>query len=83
LTGIAQGGDAVDFVQLVEAHRTELHAHCHSMLGSLHDAGPSVCCPPGLRPADASWGKRGCLIWAQNVGRVAGRAELDHHPKEQ
>src|ERR671917_1951122 len=58
----ARDGDEAAFSRLVEPYRSELHAHCYRMVGSVHDAEDAL--------QDAS-----LRAW-RAIGRFEGRSSL-------
>jgi RNA polymerase sigma-70 factor (ECF subfamily) len=91
LLDAACGGDEDAFRLLVQPHRTELHAHCYRMLGSLHDAEDALqdalvrawrgLCGFGGRSALRTWLYRittnACLDAISRRGRVV---PIDYGP---
>jgi RNA polymerase sigma-70 factor, ECF subfamily len=93
LLAAACGGDEDAFRRLVQPYRTELHAHCYRMLGSLHDAEDALqdallrawcgLCGFGGRSALRTWLYRittnACLDVISRRGRVL---PIDYAPAD-
>jgi RNA polymerase sigma-70 factor (ECF subfamily) len=76
LLDAARNGDEAAFDRIVEAHRTELHAHCYRMLGSLQDAEDALqeTLLGAWRGLPAFRGRSSLRTW---LYRIATNASLD------
>src|SRR3954465_1994254 len=84
LIELARKGDESPYQALVEQHRTELHAHCYRMLGSVHDAEDALqdAFLRAWRGLPGFQGRSSPGSWLYKIATNAGRDALAKRPRQ-
>ncbi len=83
LLAAARGGDEDAYGRLIEPHRSELHAHCYRMLGSVHDAEDALqeAMLRAWRGLDKFEGRSGVRSWLYKIATNTCLDAIGRRPK--